>query len=198
VLTVFAAWPLSRSDLWGRKYFVGLIVFTMLFDGGLIPTYLVVRAYGLTNSLWSLILPQAVIVYNLLIMTRFFSNTPESLVESAHMDGCNDIVILFRIVLPLSKAVLSAVGLFYAVFIWNGYLPGLIYIQDNAKLPVQTILYLIVKSADAMQSSGSSRGMLLESFKMAAAAITVLPILLVYPFLQKHFVKGVLLGSIKG
>jgi putative aldouronate transport system permease protein len=198
VLTIFAAFPLSRSSMWGRKYITAFIVFTMLFDGGLIPTYLVVRSYGLVNTLWSLFLPQAVIVYNLLIMTRFFANMPASLIESAHMDGANDITVLFRLVLPLSKAVLSAVGLFYAVFIWNGYLPGLIYIQDAAKLPVQTMLYLIVKSADTMQSSGTSRGLVLEAFKMAAAAITVLPILLVYPFLQKHFVKGVLLGSIKG
>jgi putative aldouronate transport system permease protein len=198
VLTIFAAYPLSRPSMWGRKYVTAFIIFTMLFDGGLIPTYLVVRSYGFIDTRWALILPQAVIVYNLLIMTRFFANTPISLIESAHMDGCNDIAILFRIVLPLSKAVLSAVGLFYAVFIWNGYLPGLIYIQNPLKLPVQTVLYLIVKSADAIQASGTSRGLMVESFKMAAAAITVLPILLLYPFLQKHFVKGVLLGSIKG
>jgi putative aldouronate transport system permease protein len=113
-------------------------------------------------------------------------------------DGCNDIVIPFRIILPLFKAVLSAVGLFYTVFTWNEYKPGLIYVLTPSKEPVQTVLDLIVKSADAMQYSVSSRPLALESFKLATAAITVLPILLVYPFLQKHFVKGPLLGSIKG
>lgn len=197
-LTVFAAFPISRRSMFGRKAVTTFIVFTMIFNGGIIPTYLVVRAYGMVNTLWALMLPQAVIVYNLLIMRSFFANIPDSLIESAHIDGYNDIGILFRIVLPLSKAVLAAVGLFYAVFIWNGFLPGLIYINDADKLPLQTVLYNIVKAQQATDAGSNVLAMLPESIKMATAFLTVLPILLVYPFLQKHFVKGVLLGSVKG
>ena len=197
-LTIFAAFPISRRYMYGRKAVTTFIVFTMIFNGGIIPTYLVVRTYGMVDTLWALILPQAVIVYNLLIMRSFFANIPDSLIESAYIDGYNDIGILFRIVLPLSKAVLSAVGLFYAVFIWNGFLPGLIYINDATKLPLQTVLYNIVKSAQATESGSNVLAMMPEAIKMATAFLTVLPILLVYPFLQKHFVKGVMLGSIKG
>ncbi|MFW5880621.1 MAG: carbohydrate ABC transporter permease [Spirochaetota bacterium] len=197
-LTIFAAFPLSRRYMYGRKAVTSFVIFTMIFNGGIIPTYLVVRAYGMVDTLWALMLPQAVIVYNLLIMRSFFANIPDSLIESAYIDGYNDIGILFRIVLPLSKAVLSAVGLFYAVFIWNGFLPGLIYINDAKKLPLQTVLYNIVKSAQATEAGSNVLAMMPEAIKMATAFLTVLPILLVYPFLQKHFVKGVMLGSIKG
>jgi len=198
LLTIFAAFPISRRYMYGRKAVTSFIIFTMIFNGGIIPTYLVVRAYGMVDTLWALMLPQAVIVYNLLIMRSFFANIPDSLIESAYIDGYNDIGILFRIVLPLSKAVLSAVGLFYAVFIWNGFLPGLIYINDAKKLPLQTVLYNIVKSAQATEAGSNVLAMMPEAIKMATAFLTVLPILLVYPFLQKHFVKGVMLGSIKG
>lgn len=197
-LTIFAAFPISQRYMYGRKFVTTFILFTMIFNGGIIPTYLVVRSYGMVNTLWALILPQAVIVYNLLIMRSFFANIPTSLIESAYIDGYNDIGILFRIVLPLSKAVIAAVGLFYAVFIWNGFLPGLIYINDADKLPLQTVLYNIVKASQVTDAGSNVLAMMPEAIKMATAFLTVLPILLVYPLLQKHFVKGVLLGSIKG
>lgn len=198
LLTIFAAFPISRRYMFGRRTVTTFFVFTMIFNGGIIPTYLVVRAYGMVNTLWALMLPQAVIVYNLLIMTRFFANIPDSLIESAYIDGYNDIGILFRIVLPLSTAVLAAVGLFYAVFIWNGFLPGLIYINDAKKLPLQTVLYNIVKANVVTEMGSNILAVMPEAIKMATAFLTVLPILLVYPFLQKYFVKGVMLGSIKG
>jgi len=197
-LTVFAAFPISQRYMYGRKAVTTFIVFTMIFNGGIIPTYLVVRTYGMVDTLWALMLPQAIIVYNLLIMRSFFAAIPTSLMESAYIDGYNDIGILFRIVLPLSKAVIAAVGLFYAVFIWNGFLPGLIYINDADKLPLQTVLYNIVKASQVTDAGSNVLAMMPEAIKMATAFLTVLPILLVYPFLQKHFVKGVLLGSIKG
>jgi putative aldouronate transport system permease protein len=198
MLTIFAAFPISQRYLYGRRLVTTFFVFTMIFNGGIIPTYLVVRAYGMVDTLWALMLPQAVIVYNLLIMTRFFAGIPESLIESAYIDGYNDIGILFKIVLPLSGAVLAAVGLFYAVFIWNGFLPGLIYINDPKKLPLQTVLYKIVKAQVATEMGSNILAMMPEAIKMATAFLTVLPILLVYPFLQKYFMKGVMLGSIKG
>ena len=197
MLTIFAAFPISQRYLYGRRLVTTFFVFTMIFNGGIIPTYLVVRAYGMVDTLWALMLPQAVIVYNLLIMTRFFAGIPESLIESAYIDGYNDIGILFKIVLPLSGAVLAAVGLFYAVFIWNGFLPGLIYINDPKKLPLQTVLYKIVKAQVATEMGSNILAMMPEAIKMATAFLTVLPILLVYPFLQKYFVKGVMLGSVK-
>jgi len=198
MLTIFAAFPISQRYLYGRRLVTTFFVFTMIFNGGIIPTYLVVRAYGMVDTLWALMLPQAVIVYNLLIMTRFFAGIPESLIESAYIDGYNDIGILFKIVLPLSGAVLAAVGLFYAVFIWNGFLPGLIYINDPKKLPLQTVLYKIVKAQVATEMGSNILAMMPEAIKMATAFLTVLPILLVYPFLQKYFMKGVMLGSVKG
>jgi putative aldouronate transport system permease protein len=197
-VTVFAGYALSRRWLYGRRVISTLIVFTMLFNGGIIPTFLVVRSYGMVDTLWALMLPTAVNVYNLLIMTRFLANIPDSLVESAYIDGYNDIAILFAIIIPLSKAALAVVGLFYAVFTWNAFFPGLIYINDNNKYPLQTILYLLVKSSVSMEQDSSVLSALPESIKMATAFMTMVPIMLVYPFIQKHFVKGVMIGSIKG
>lgn len=196
--TTFAGYALSRKWLYGRKLITSFIVFTMLFNGGIIPTYLVVRAYGLVDTLWALMLPTAVIVYNLLIMTRFVGNIPDSLVESAYIDGYNDIAILFAIIIPLSKAALAVVGLFYAVFAWNAFFPGLIYINDNAKYPLQTILYLLLKAEVSTEQDTSVLSALPESIQMATAFMTMVPIMLVYPFVQKHFVKGAMIGSIKG
>ena len=197
LLTVLAAYPLSRRGFFGRKKFMAVFIFTMIFSGGIIPTYLVVRSLGMVNTLWALFMPNAISVYNLLIMTRFFANIPDSLYESAYIDGADDLWILLRIVLPLSTAVLAAIGLFYAVFSWNAYMPGLIYITDARKQPLQTMLYSIVKGT-SYEMTADSLGILPEGIKMATAFVTVAPILIVYPFLQKHFVKGVMLGSVKG
>lgn len=197
-LTTLMAFPLSRRTMPFRRAVLWVATFTMLFNGGMIPTYLVVRAYGLLNTLWALFLPQAVSVYNLLIMMRFFMNLPDSLIEAAVMDGYNDFQMLLTLVVPLSRAVLAAVGLFYAVAYWNAFFPALIYLTDVTKYPIQTYLYTIVKDAQAAFERGPHLiSELPEPFQMATAILTMLPIILVYPFLQRHFISGIMLGSIK-
>lgn len=198
-LTTLLAFALSRRGVPLRKLVLSFVVFTMLFNGGMIPTYLIVRSYGMVNTLWALILPQSVIVYNMFIMMRFFANIPDSLIEAAVIDGYNDFQVLLRIVLPLSRAVLAAVSLFYAVFYWNAFLPGLIYLNDVSKYPIQTYLFTMIKSEEAAMNQGADIiATLPEGLKMATAFLTVFPILLLYPFLQKHFISGVMLGSVKG
>ncbi len=196
-LTVTTAYPLSKNNLSGRKYIMSFIMFTMLFNGGMIPTFLVVRSFGLVNSLWALIFLGAISVYNTMVMIKFFKNIPVELIESAYIDGYNDIAVLIKIVLPLSKAVLAAIGLFYAVGKWNAFLPGLIYLNDVKKWPIQVILYSFLSSLNMIEESGSLEATS-EAYRMATAVIAVLPIVMVYPFLQKYFVKGIMLGSVKG
>lgn len=196
-LTSTLAFPLSRPRLFGKKYFMGLVVFTMIFHGGMIPTYLIVRAYGLVNTLWALMLPLAISVYNLLIMIRFFRNIPDSLIESAHIDGYNEIATFFAIVLPLSKPAIAAIGLFYAVHKWNAFLPGVIYLNDDDLLPIQVILFNLIRGSEQVDDA-EFVGVDKQAVKMATAFVAMLPILCVYPYLQKYFVKGIMLGSVKG
>ncbi|HHV95677.1 MAG TPA: carbohydrate ABC transporter permease [Clostridiaceae bacterium] len=199
LLTSFTAYPLSREVFVGKKFFFNMIIFTMLFSGGIIPTYLVVRALGLLDSLWALILPSSISVFNMLVMMKFFKNIPVSLIESAKIDGYNDIYILFKIVLPLSKAVLASIGLFSAVGYWNTYLPCLIYITDVNKRVMQVILRGMLQAESLAAQTGAVDQIITpQNMKMAVIIVTMLPIICVYPFLQKHFVKGMLIGSIKG
>ncbi len=199
LLTVTTAYPLSREYLTGRKLFFGMMVFTMLFGGGLIPTYLIVRWAGLVNSLWALIIPSSIIVYYMLIMIKFFKGIPVSLIESAKIDGYDDISILFKIVLPLSGAVLASIGLFYAVTHWNAYLSATIYITDREKRVLQVVIRSMLKEESLAAEVGvTGLNVTPQTMKMAAIIITLLPILCVYPYLQKYFMKGVLLGSVKG
>lgn len=205
VMTVLAAYPLSRSSFWGRNAITGIFVFTMFFGGGLIPTYMVVKSLGLTNTMWALILPGAVSVWNILIMRTFFqSSIPGELLESAAMDGCSDIRALLRIVLPLSAPVLSVMVLFYAVGHWNAYFNALIYLTDRDKYPLQLFLREILiqgqmdQMVNAADSSHAQTIMDEEAVKYAAVIVTNLPIFLLYPFLQKYFVKGMMIGAIKG
>jgi putative aldouronate transport system permease protein len=196
-LSVITAYPLSREHLKGKKFFFWMIMVTMLFNGGLIPTYLTVKSYGLIDTLGALILPKAIIVYNLLIVMKFFKNVPESLIESARIDGCSEIRILFKVVLPLSKSVLATVGLFYAVTNWNAFLPGMMYLNDRAKWTLQVVLRdMLDQTTSAIDTDDIFTSP--ENFKMATVMISVVPILCVYPFLQKYFTKGVMLGSVKG
>jgi putative aldouronate transport system permease protein len=196
-LSVITAYPLSREHLKGKKFFFWMIMVTMLFNGGLIPTYLTVKSYGLIDTLGALILPKAIIVYNLLIVMKFFKNVPESLIESARIDGCGEIRILFKVVLPLSKSVLATVGLFYAVTNWNAFLPGMMYLNDRAKWTLQVVLRdMLDQTTSAIDTDDLFTSP--ENFKMATVMISVVPILCVYPFLQKYFTKGVMLGSVKG
>ena len=198
LLTICLAYPLSRDKLPGKKYFSAFVVFPMLFNGGMIPTYLVIKQFGLMDSLWSLIASLAINVYNLLILSKFFKSIPESLIEAAKIDGCGDVMTLVKIILPLSKASLATISLFYAVQHWNEFLRATIYINTDSKWPLQVVLRNIIDMVANDLNSGGEVFMNPENFKMATIVITVFPIICVYPFLQKHFTQGVMMGSVKG
>ncbi|MFD1953297.1 carbohydrate ABC transporter permease [Paenibacillus thailandensis] len=200
-VTSLMAYGLSRRDLDGRSVIMFLVVFTMLFSGGLIPTFLVVKELGLIDSYAALILPSAITAFNMIILRNFFQNIPEGLEESAKIDGCSDFGILFRIVLPLSMPAIATISLFYAVTYWNTYLSAILYLNDSKMWPIQVLLRQIVVLASGMDYSSSLDSAVPppdQSVKMAVIVVATLPILLVYPFLQKHFAKGAMLGSIKG
>lgn len=199
-LTSFMAYGLSRKYLPGREVLNFLVVFTMLFNGGMIPTFLVVKSLGLYNSYLSLILPVAINAYNLIIMRNFFQGIPDSLEESAMIDGASHFKIFFRIMLPLSLPSIATISLFYAVSYWNSYMNAILYIGDDKKWPAQVILRQIVIVSSGMQAEDSAVDIVppAQTVKMAVIAITTIPMLIVYPFVQKYFVKGALVGSVKG
>ncbi|WP_066190956.1 MULTISPECIES: carbohydrate ABC transporter permease [Gracilibacillus] len=198
IVTAMGAYALSKKTLIFRKGFMLMIVFTILFGGGMIPTFLVVRYLGLLDTVWAMVLPQAVITWNLIIMRTFFSATiPEELEESAKIDGLNDLGIFLRIVLPLSKPVMATIGLFYAVGIWNNFMLPLLYLRDDALYPLQVILRNLVLVEQMAEVSGGDAVVVQESIQYATILVSTLPILLLYPFLQKYFVKGVMIGSLK-
>ncbi|MBD2847796.1 carbohydrate ABC transporter permease [Paenibacillus sp. IB182496] len=201
-MTSLMAYPLAKTHLLGRRGLLMLVIFTILFSGGLIPTFLVVKWTGLLDSLWSVIIPTSISAFYLIILKNFFQQIPEGLEESAKIDGANDMVILLRIVLPLSLPAMATFALFYAVNHWNMYFHAIMYINDNSKWPIQVLLRQIVilsQSAVGDSSSISDETVLPpQSIKMAVIVFATVPIMLVYPFLQKHFAKGVLLGSVKG
>lgn len=200
-ITSLMAYGLSRRDLDGRRVFNFLVVFTMLFHGGMIPTFLVVKELGLIDSYAALILPSAISAFNMIILKNFFQNIPEGLEESAKIDGCNDFGILFKIVLPLSLPAIATISLFYAVTYWNTYMTAILYLDNSAKWPIQVLLRQIVVLASGMDHSATLDGTVPppdQTIKMAVIVVATLPILMVYPFLQKHFAKGAMLGSMKG
>jgi len=201
-VTVMAAYPLSKARLRGRNVMLMAVLFTMLFSGGLIPNFLLVSALGLVNTYWALWLPGLMSAYNMFVMKTFFEGLPEELEESAAMDGAKDWTVLWRIVLPLSKPVLAALSLFYAVGWWNAYMNVLIYIRSTDKVSLMVKLYQMISlvSPELLRSGEGVTQMVItpEGIRAAAIVIAITPILCVYPFLQKHFIKGVLLGSIKG
>ncbi|MFD2412536.1 carbohydrate ABC transporter permease [Paenibacillus rhizoplanae] len=200
-ITALMAYGLSRKDLDGRRVFNFLVVFTMLFHGGMIPTFLVVKELGLIDSYAALILPSAISAFNMIILKNFFQNIPEGLEESAKIDGCNDFGILFKIVLPLSLPAIATISLFYAVTYWNTYMSAILYLDNSAKWPIQVLLRQIVVLASGMDHSATLDGTVPppdQTIKMAVIVVATLPILMVYPFLQKHFAKGAMLGSMKG
>jgi putative aldouronate transport system permease protein len=203
LFTSLMAYSLGEKHVPGRNMIMAFVIFTLLFSGGMIPTYFVVKATGLLNSLWALMIPSAISSFNLIILRNFFMNIPTELKESARIDGCNDLGILFRIVMPLSMPAMAAFGLFYAVAKWNMYFEALLYIQDSSKWPVQIFLrqIIFVSSGGFGDTSAVSEDAIArysESIKMAVIVVATLPILLIYPFLQKHFAKGIMLGSVKG
>lgn len=200
VLTSLMAYGLSRKYLHGRGFLNFLVVFSMLFSGGMIPTFLVVKAFGLIDSYWSLILPVAINAFNLIIMRNFFQALPDSLEESAKMDGCTDLGVFWKIMLPLALPSIATISLFYAVTYWNTYMTAILYINDSTKWPIQVLLRQIVIVSSGMQAEGSSVDVIppAQTIKMAVIVIATVPMLIAYPFVQKYFVKGALVGSVKG
>lgn len=198
--TSLMAYPLAKSHLRGRQVILMGVLFTMLFGGGMIPTYFVVKALHLTNTLWSLMIPSAISAFNLIVLKNFFQQIPDGLEDSAKIDGCNDVGVLFRIVLPLSMPAMATFALFYAVSHWNQFFNAILYINDNTKWPVQVLLREIVILAQSRIGDTNIDEAQIQplTIRMAVIVFATLPILLVYPFLQKHFTKGVMLGSVKG
>ncbi len=208
LLTTTMAYPLSRSKerVAFKGFFSKLVVFTMFFNAGIIPNYLVVRGLGLMDTMWALILPTSITTYNLVVMRSFFEGIPSDLEEAAFIDGANEITVFWKIMLPLSKAALATVGLFYGVSMWNQWFNAMLYLQDSTKYPLQLIIRQIImqnQMAAELAAMGDT-SMMTEnttnsvSLKYATLFLSVLPMLAVYPFIQKYFVKGVMVGSVKG
>ncbi|MCZ8516990.1 carbohydrate ABC transporter permease [Paenibacillus filicis] len=196
-ITALMAYPLSRKQLPGRSFFLMMVVFTLLFTGGMIPTYLVVKALGLLNSIWAMILPNLVWSFNVLIMKSFYENLPEELFESARIDGAQEFRILRQIVAPLSIPVTLTIGLFYAVGHWNEFFQAIMYVTDRKLFPLQVIVReILVQTQQPLENAENITPT--ETLQMASVIMASLPIIIVYPFLQKHFTKGMLLGSVKG
>ena len=204
IVTSMTAYPLSRSNLRGRKGFLYLWVLIMLFNGGMVPNYILVKELGLLNSRWALVLPYICNTWNMLIMRNFFYAIPDALEEAAYLDGANQFTILIRVILPLSLPSIATIAMFYAVSFWNAWFPGVMYLTDAKLVPVQNVMRTIIISAtaaledmgvtiDDVQQAPTS-----HTLKCASIVVTTLPILCVYPFIQKYFVKGVMVGSIKG
>ncbi len=201
-VTALAAYVLSRQRYMLKRFFNVIVVVTMLFNGGLIPTYMIIKSYGLLDSRWALILPGLLTTYNLMIMRTSFEGIPYSLEESAKIDGAGDMTVLLRIILPLSKAIIAVMILFYGVGHWNSWFNASIYLDSRSKYPLQLILREILISNDtsAMGNdlSANDQEMISENIKYATIVVATLPIMCVYPFIQKYFVTGVMIGSVKG
>ena len=201
-LTTIFAYALSKRRLVGRRFLTVFAVFTMFFNGGLIPNYVLINALGFANTMWAIVIPGAISIYNMLIMKSFFENMPEELEEAAAIDGLNTYGILLKIVLPLSKAVIATMVLFYAVAYWNSWFSALIYLTDQNLQPLQLILrqLLITNQTLQSQATGDMATQLRQTadmMKYAAIVVSTLPIMMVYPFLQKYFNQGVMVGAIK-
>ena len=198
VCTSLCAYPLSRKDFYGRSVFTVLIMITMFVNGGLIPTYLVINNLKLINTMWAIVLPPAISTYNMVVMRTSFQAIPDSLVESAYLDGANDITSFMKIVLPLSKPILATMTLFYAVHHLNSYFPAMIYLNDQEKYPVQVLMRDIVVQGDMAGEIAGTVNVIATNYKYAVIIISIVPILMVYPFIQKYFTKGVMVGAVKG
>jgi putative aldouronate transport system permease protein len=200
-MTATMAYALTRPH-YARRPILMLVIFSMLFGPGLIPTYMVVKQLGLIDSLWALIIPVAISPFNLIVMRQFFLTIPEEITEAALLDGANELQIFWKMILPLSKPALAAFGLFYAVGHWNSYFSAILYLNDPAKWPIQVVLRQIVILNQPQNTLGGSQVLVdnpppPETIQMAAIIVATVPILIIYPFLQKHFAKGVMIGSVK-
>ncbi|MEW4369950.1 carbohydrate ABC transporter permease [Paenibacillus sp. WLX1005] len=211
IVTIPAAYALSRSDFVGRGFFMGMFLVTMFFSGGLIPTYLLVKNLGMVNTMWALILPGAASVWNIIVARTFFQSTiPKELQEAAHIDGCTNLRLFWKIVVPLSAPIIAVMALFYGVGHWNSYFNALVYLNDESKYPLQMVLRQILvlqemtgsgigaatsgEAAMAMNARADAAALL----KYAVIIVSTLPIIAIYPFLQRYFVQGVMIGSVKG
>lgn len=205
VMTIMAAYPLSVKDFVGRKVLTGLFVFTMIFTAPLIPTYMNIEQLNLLDSIWAMVLPGAISVYNLIIARTFFQNSiPDEMIEAAHLDGADDICIMTKMVLPLSKSIIAVLVLYYAIAHWNSYFDAYIYLTSESKFTLQVVLRNIMSTAAALKEMAdatvdqSNRAAMIEVLKYAVIVFGSLPVIALYPFVQKHFVKGVMIGSLKG
>jgi putative aldouronate transport system permease protein len=199
--TAMLAYALSRPRSFGHKPLLMAVLFALLFTPGIIPSYLVVKDLGLLNSYWSLIVPTAVNAFNVIVLRAFFMNLPSALIDSARIDGASEATVLRRVVLPLSKAAMAVIGLFYAVSYWNAFFNALLYINDASKWPLQLVIQTYVVNSSPLGTGQLMPGEALppqQSLQMAILVVSIVPILLVYPFLQRHFAKGVLTGAVKG
>jgi len=197
VLTTLMAYPLSRRDLPGRGFLMFTVIFTFIFTGGIIPTYLVVKSTGLMNSVWALIVPNAIWSYNVLIMKSFFDQLPGEIYESARMDGAGEWRMLWQITVPLSVPVMLTLSMFYAVGHWNEFFQAMMYITDRSLMPLQVVVRDILNQAASSDASGPDMVPTL-TLQMAAVMLASFPIIAIYPFIQRYFTKGMLLGSVKG
>jgi putative aldouronate transport system permease protein len=201
VLTTCYAYVISKKHLRGRGVMIGIAVFTMFFNGGLIPNYILITSIGFRNTIWAIVLPNAISVFNLLVMKSFFENLPLELMEAAQIDGLNTYGILWYIVLPLSKAVLATMVLFYAVSFWNSWFSAFLYMDKSELFPVTVYLRNLIAGASSASSSGAGASDVAQvsaNIQSVTMVLTVLPILCIYPFVQRYFVSGVMLGSVKG
>ncbi len=206
VMSILCAYPLSRKDFYGGKIITGFITFTMFFNGGMIPTYLLVNDLGLLDTYWSVVLPGAINVFNMIIMRTSFQSLPVELNESAYIDGANDLQILWKVSLPLSKPIIATMVLFYAVAHWNGYVHAMLYFTDKNMYPIQLYVRSLVLSGLTEMTSLSmdlstgadAYGVAQRSIQYGVIIAATLPILLIYPFISKYFEKGVMVGSLKG
>ena len=206
VLTLLAAYPLSRDDFKGKKVLSSIFLFTMMFSGGLIPTYMLVKNLRLMNTMWSVILPTAVSAYNVIVARTFFNQTiPKELLEASQMDGCSDFRFFSQIVIPLSKPIVAVLCLWIAISLWNGYFNPLIYINEESKYPLQLVLRRILlmsqvnfANANIDPARVAANRYLSQMLQYSTIIISSLPLMILYPFIQKYFVKGVMIGSVKG
>ena len=202
LMTLFAGYFMASKDVMFKPLLQGLIMFTMFFSGGMRPAYLNIRDLGLYNSLWALILPGALSVYNSIICKTAIESVPESLKESAYIDGANDVIILFRIIVPLIKATLAVLLLYYGVGHWNAWFNASIYLKDNEKLPIQNIMRaILIANSNVLNSAAAENDQVnqfAEAIKYSTIILTTVPVLCIYPFIQKYFVKGVMIGAVKG
>ena len=203
LLTSTMAYALSKKYLYCRRFFSFIVVFTMFFQGGLIPTYLLVNKLHMINTMWAVIFPYAISTWNLMIMRTFFMALPPELEEAAYIDGYNPVLVFMKIVLPLSKPIMVTMALFYAVTHWNSYFTPFIYLNDKSKFPLQiTLQQVLIAGSSSFENSSNAVAdpnlIISDTIKYATIIVSILPIIFIYPFLQKYFIKGMMVGSVKG